>query len=33
MLIGTFFTLFVVPALYMIFAATHKKEPVSDQES
>ncbi|XZE22511.1 efflux RND transporter permease subunit [Pirellulaceae bacterium SH449] len=30
MVIGTFFTLFVVPALYMIFAATHKKEPVSE---
>lgn len=30
MLIGTFFTLFVVPALYMIFAATHKKEPAGE---
>ena len=30
MLIGTFFTLFVVPALYVIFAASHKLEPASE---
>lgn len=30
MLIGTFFTLFVVPALYVIFAASHKLEPTTE---
>lgn len=29
MLIGTFFTLFVVPALYLMFAATHRAEDQS----
>lgn len=30
MLIGTFFTLFVVPSLYLMFAATHRHEPVGE---
>jgi multidrug efflux pump len=30
MLIGTFFTLFVVPALYVIFAASHKQEVATE---
>ncbi len=30
MLIGTFFTLFVVPALYVIFAASHKQEVAAE---
>lgn len=32
MLIGTFFTLFVVPALYLLFAATHKAEVQTETE-
>jgi multidrug efflux pump len=32
MLIGTFFTLFVVPALYVIFAASHKQEVATEVE-
>jgi multidrug efflux pump len=31
MLIGTFFTLFVVPSLYLMFAATHRHELTEDE--
>jgi multidrug efflux pump len=31
MMIGTFFTLFVVPALYVIFAASHKLDPAIEE--
>lgn len=33
MAIGTLFTLFVVPALYMLIAATHKQDEVPDVDA
>jgi multidrug efflux pump len=30
MFVGTLFTLFVVPAMYMLFAAEHKKQPLTE---
>jgi hypothetical protein len=32
MLIGTFFTLFVVPALYLMFAASHRHVESDEDE-
>jgi multidrug efflux pump len=32
MLIGSFFTLFVVPSIYVLVARTHSTEPVSERQ-
>jgi hypothetical protein len=33
MIIGTLFTLFVVPSIYMLLARTHAAEPVAAREA